>query len=209
VRERGSIGSVFEVPGSPSAGSDDAGQGRQIHFLRPLVLALFNNTTEGVSFQISSRVEVPDSRLRVSVALIGEPLAGSSATFIGTKGLALWLRAVEDSINTGAEVPVTNLWGTGAAASPIPGVVNAAGNQVADTSLGGWAKEFVTGGRAMVGTVTTPAGAVLTGAGNLVLQVRYTPEGTARFSRWEWEEIRKACGNRPSYVGATTPIVAG
>lgn len=198
------IGTDYQVPGSPTAGRDT---GRQIHFLRPLILCNFNNAIEAFG-SIGFRVEVPDSRLRVNVALIGEPNAGASDHFIGPKNLLLWLRAVEDSIQFGTEVPITNLWGTGAAASPIPGVVNLAGAQVNDPNLGGFSREFTTAGRAIIGTITTPNPSVHNGNGNLTLQVRYTADGVT-FRPAEWEEIRKACGNQPSYVGASSALMVG
>ncbi len=199
-----SFGANWEAPGSPSSATDDRGQGRQIHKLRPLTLIQFVGSSEALENQsVSFRIEVPDSRLRVNVALIGVPTAGADSNFIGTKGLTLWLRAVEDSIDAGTVVPITNLWGTSAAPGAIPGYIDNTGAIVADSALGGWGKEFVTSGNAIEGTIRYPA-TVNTGAGLLVLQVRYTPEAI-RFPRDEWDEIRKACGRNlygQPFIGA-------
>lgn len=195
-------GQNWESPGSASSATDDAGQGRQIHFLRPLLLMQFVGSSEALTGAVSFRIEVPDSRLRVNVALLGIAL-GSSNNILGGKGLTLWLRAVEDAIDTGTVVPISNLWGTSAAPGAFPGYTDSTGTIVPDSGLGGWGKEFVTAGRAIEGTVNYPAD-VNTGVGNLVLQVRYTPEAI-RFPRVEWDEIRKSCGcNR---YGA--PLIGG
>lgn len=183
-------GSNYESPGSPSSRTDNLGQGRQIHVLRPLTLMQFAGSSEGNNGSASFRIEVPDSRLRVNVALLGQATDGSN-NILGGKGLTLWLRAVEDAIDGGGAVPITNLWGTGTTAAPIPGYIDNTGTAVADPDLGGWGKEFVTSGRAIEGTINYPS-TVNTGAGLLVLQVRYTPEAI-RFPRDEWDEIRKAC----------------
>jgi hypothetical protein len=197
----------WESPGSQSSRSSAGGVGRQIHVLRPLTLMQFAGSSEGNTGEVSFRVEVPDSRLRVNIALIGQPSDGAAANFIGTKALTLWLRAVEDSQDFGTEVPITNLWGTGAAADPIPGYIDpATGLAVADTNLGGWAKEFVTIGRGIIGTVNYPA-SVNTGAGQLVLQVRYQPEAGIRFPWDEWDEIRRSCDR--SGIGALPLTFAG
>jgi len=200
-------GISYEAPGSQSSRSSAGGVGRQIHVLRPLALMQFVGSSEGNTGEVSFRVEVPDSRLRVNLAIIGQPSAGAAANFIGNKGLTLWLRAVEDSQDYGTEVPITNLWGDGTTPDPIPGSIDpATGLVVADTNLGGWAKEFVTIGRAIIGTVNYPA-TVNTGAGQLVLQVRYQPEAGIRFPWDEWDEIRRSCDR--SGIGALPLQSAG
>jgi hypothetical protein len=188
-------GAEWESPGSPSSATDDHGQGRQIHYLRALPLMTFINSGS-VTGSVSFRVDVPDSRLRVNVALLAQCTdGGSPASLIGAKGLNMWLRATEDSIETGDPAPITNLWGTGAQPAPIPGYIDPqTGLYAADANLGGWGKEFVTIGNAIVGTVNYP-GADPTGAGQLVLQVRYIPEAI-RFPRDEWDEIRRQCGRK-------------
>ena len=196
------IGEQWEAPGSPSSATDDGGQGRQIHFLKPLTLMQFVGSSEALDGAVSFRVEVPDSRLRVNIALIGVS-QGSSNNILGGKGLTLWLRAVEDSWDTGTVCPITNLWGTSAAPGAIPGYIDNTGTIVADANLNGWGKEFVTAGRAIEGTVNYPA-SVNTGVGLLVLQVRYTAEAI-RFPRQEWDEIRRGCGR--SLYGQ--PLIGG
>jgi len=193
-------GAQWESPGSPSSATDDRGQGRQVHKLKPLSLMQFVGSSEGNTGEVSFRVEVPDSRLRVQVALIGIAL-GSSNNVLGGKGLTLWLRACENAIDTGTVVPITNLWGTGGTLAPIPGYIDNTGAYVADANLAGWGKEFVTAGDAIEGTVNYPS-TVNTGPGQLVLQVRYTPEAI-RFPRDEWDEIKRLCG-RNRYGDALT-----
>ena len=183
-------GAQWESPGSASSRTDDQGQGRQIHKLKPLTLMQFVGSSEGNTGEVQFRVEVPDSRLRVNIALIGIAL-GSSNNILGGKGLTLWLRAVEDAWDTGTVCPITNLWGTDAIPGAIPGYIDNTGTIVADPNLNGWGKEFVTSGNAIEGTVNYPS-TVNTGAGQLVLQVRYTPEAI-RFPRDEWDEICRLC----------------
>lgn len=194
------FGSEWEGPrGSASSGSDNRGQGRQIHVLPPVVLATFTNDAEGNTGDVSFRVEVPDSRLRVGIEIVGVPGNGNSDNaFIGTKGLTLWLRAVANAIQGGREIPMTNLWGTAAAPGPIPGDI-IAGVPTNDPDLGAWGKEFVTIGRAIVGTISY-ADVVQTGVGQLALQVYYTPEAI-RFPDYEWQEIKAQCGS--NCVGPT------
>lgn len=181
---------------SPSSGSDDAGEGRQLHVLKPEKLIFFDSGLfAGVTGSASFRVEVPDSRLRVHIAIIAQPPTNSSATpqaCLAGKNLTMWLRAVEDGIQSGRGIPITNLWGTNAAPGAIPGYVNAAGAIVADPDLAGWGKEFVTAARAIVGTINYPVAA---GAPTcqIMLQVRYTPEAI-RFTAVEWQEICAQAG---------------
>jgi hypothetical protein len=185
----------YSSPGSQSSRSRAGGSGRQIHVLRPLPLIQFVGSSEALTGDVSFRVEVPDSRVRVALEIIGQPGAGSEAAdnFIGGKGLTLWLRAVADSVDFGTSVPITNLWGTSAVPDPIPGYIDpTTGLAVADTNLGGWGKEFVTIGRAVVGTINYAA-AFNSGAGQLVLQVRYQPDAGVRFPWDEWDEIRRSC----------------
>jgi hypothetical protein len=184
----------WEHPGSPSSATDDSGQGRQIHVLgQAIPLIYFDGTAEGHTGPVEFRVEVPDSRLRVNIALIGQPGPGVDPNFIGGKGLTLWLRAVEDAVRGGAEVPITNLWGTSAVPGPIPGYIPpSTGLETRDTDLGGFGKEFVTSGNAIVGTVIVPPEMGTAGNGSLILQVRWTPEAI-RFPRDEWYEIRGQC----------------
>jgi len=170
----------------------------QVYILKPLILINFDQNAEADN-SVSFRVEVPDSRLRCNVALIGEPRAGAANNFIGSKAMTLWLREVEDSIQFGTSVPCTNLWGTSAAPGAFPGTVNAAGAIVADTALGGFSREFVTAGRAIVGTVRYQF-AFNSGLGDLALQVRYTPEAGMRFSAKEWQAICNRAGR--SFEGA-------
>lgn len=187
------IGAQWERPGSPSSATDDDGQGRQIHVLPQAVpLIYFTGDEAGFTGDVSFRVEVPDSRLRVKISLIGQPGAGIDPGFIGGKGLTLWLRAVEDAVRGGAEVPITNLWGRGNAGGPIPGYVASDGTETTDPFLGGFSKEFVTAGDAIVGTVTVPVEQGGDGTGSLILQVRWQPEAI-RFPRDEWYEIRGQC----------------
>jgi hypothetical protein len=187
----------WEHPGSPSSASDNHGQGRQRKVLLPITLMQFAGSVEGAIGAVAFRVEVPDSRLRVKISIIGKPTAGNGSSFIGTKGLTLWLRAVEDSIQGGDAVPVTNLWGTSATPGPIPGELDNTGTPVAVTTLGGFSKEFVTAADAIVGTINYPA-AVDTDTGLLLLQVSYVPE-PFRVPAEEWREIEGQC--RASIIG--------
>jgi len=178
---------------SPSAGSDNRGQGRQRHVLPPVTLYQFSGSSEGNKGNVSFRVDVPDSRLRVNIALIGKPTgANTDPLFIGPKAMTMWLRAVEDAQQGGNAIPITNLWGTSAVPDPMPGYVDpTTGLVVADANLGGWGKEFVTAGNAIEGTIFYTTGAA-TGAGLLLLQVRYVPEAI-RFPDAEWQEIAAQC----------------
>lgn len=188
-------GSSWQHPGSPSSGSDNRGQGRQRHVLPPVMLMQFNNNSEGHIGDVDFRVEVPDSRLRVNLAIIGKPTGSNTDyAFIGPKLMTMWLRAVEDAIQGGNAVPITNLWGIATAFDPIPGYIDNTGVAVADTSLGGWGKEFVTAGDAIEGTVHygSDGVGVQSGTGLLLLQVRYVPEAI-RFPDNEWQEICAQC----------------
>lgn len=183
------LGAQWGSPGTPSDATDDGGQGRQFHTLLPIVVANFAGNSEGAVGNVSFRVFVPDSRLRTKIVLLPQrPPAGSNFTLQG-KGLTLWLRDTEPGKQTGTYYPITNLWGTSTTPGPIPGSIDpATGLPIADPGLQGFGKEFVTAGRAIEGTITY---AVLnnSGKGQIVLQVEYTPDGTSRFPRNEWQEI--------------------
>jgi len=187
-------GAEWEKYGTQSSRTNDGGQGRQRHVLDPLPLMNFVGSSEANTGSVDFRVEVPDSRLRVQLAIIGNPRDGSSVDFIGTKGLTLWLRAIEDSQFSGDPIPITDLWGTSGDPGPIPGEFDNTGTIVAVPTLGGWGKEFVTAGNAIMGTIDYPE-VENTGPGDLILQVRYVPEGF-RIPWEEWDEIRRQCGRR-------------
>jgi hypothetical protein len=144
-------------------------------------LVIFDGVTTGTK-TVRFRVPTPDSRIRQNVALLGVPVPGGSATFLGGKALTLLLQGVSDAVEGGMTVPVTSL--------PNPAV----GTPFAipeNSSLGGFAYESVTIGDAIEGEVsaTGTADAIV---GRLVLQVRYQPDGQ-RLPWDEWREIVAQC----------------
>lgn len=151
---------------------------RQIYVPPPRTLVLFGATGTGT---VDFRVEMPDSRVRANVGVIGVPDPGQANNFLSLKNVKLWLRAVVDAKNGGMPIPITDLLGTQAAPATIP----------QSAGLGGYGREFVTAGDAIEGTITIGATGS-TVAGELVLQVRYQPD-SQRLPWAEWDEIKRVC----------------
>jgi hypothetical protein len=156
---------------------------RQIHLLQPITPVYFTGG-EGATGTVDFRVDVPDSRLRVRIDVIGVPAPGGRVDFLSTKVVSLWLRAVSDSQQDGWAVNVTNLFATQAAPLTIP----------QDAGLGGYSREFVTAADAIQGTLTIADGD--NNPGKLIVQARYQPDAGADFENWEeWTRFagRPAC----------------
>jgi hypothetical protein len=128
------------------------------------------------------------------VALIGVPAPGGDPLFLFGKNVTLSLQSVVDAKQGGMTIPVTSL--------PDP-AVSAAFKIPENATLGGFAYEAVTIGDAIEGTITVVGVADAVG-GQLMLQVRYQPDGQ-RLPWDEWREIVSECAP----ASLEPPIVIG
>jgi hypothetical protein len=172
---------------SPSSGRGP----RQIYCPRRLLLATFAGTPTVGSKQVAFRVETPDCRLHWKFSVIGINEGGPGSALLASRGLKIWVAALEDDNVIGFRgTPVTDIEGTSAAPTNFPSDPTGA----YDTGLGGYSLENDgASADAIQGVITIPAqggGPV----GSLYLQARYQPNVQNLLPWDQWDEIRAACG---------------
>ncbi len=150
---------------------------RQKHIPQSIILArLTGNPDAGKN--ITFRVPVPDSRLRVKLSILWTPGSGAFPN-LAAAGNTLWLYEAElDLSSSGRTVPCVDLEGTSAAPITIP----------KSADLAGYSREFVTAADYIEGVVGIVGTALF--AGTVILQTRYQPD-SVRFTQDEWDEIRR------------------
>jgi hypothetical protein len=179
---------------------------RQFHAPRPDVLI---DTVLGIQAKALFRVPVPDSRLRVKVAVFFSPVPSS----ITSGGLPIDIRSqwpstiwlgleeIDFAGRIAGPVPVQNL-----IVNPTTGllVTRAAPLTIpSDANVMGYSQEFQTGGDQIVGELVTTFSAPQNQNGRWMLYTRYQPDGLS-MPPDEWESVKKFCTPRVvSTTGAT------
>jgi hypothetical protein len=195
-------GQVPEAVADPAAppqwgrGSPSSGSGPRLIKVPPArVLVRFDGATLATA-QVTFRVPVPDSRLRVGIKVLGYPQGAVARNFLAGKNVKLWLYAA-DELDNGTTIPVTDLSiGSSVSTQSAPVTIPV------DPGLGGFAREMVTSADYIEGVLTC-IGVANGVKGQLILAARYQPEAGANFSWDEWAEIRALCDPSPTSPIAT------
>jgi hypothetical protein len=163
---------------------------RQLYRPRRDLLVHFT-AAGGAGGVVRFRVDIPDPRLRVQLAVRAVPddqIRRPNDVLAG-RALKLWLSTLEDDEADGGSAgglgtPITNLEGTSGVPIAFP----------ADAGLGGYGREFSTLGNAIQGVITIPAQPALAAqACKLFLQTRFAPQVQQVIPWDQWEEIRAQC----------------
>jgi len=157
-----------------------SGPAHQIYIPRFIRLATFSGAGFGTAVV---KVPCPDSRLRVKVAVLFIPPAGTviaPSTFTNSQSIWIYETETDESGVNGGDIPTTNVEGTEASPTSFP---------EADGLLG-YSREFVTAADSLkiqVAFATSPAV-----AGSWVAQFRYQPNNVS-FTAEEWNAITAKC----------------
>ena len=163
---------------------------RELYRPRRELLASLGNTG-GNGGLIRFRVDIPDPRLRVQIAVRAAPSNQGNRpnNCLQARNGTLWLATLEDDEGDGGDAgglgtPINNL--EGSAATPIPFPV--------DAGLGGYGREFSTLGNAIQGVIIFPLQAAIANtACKLWLQSRFAPQ-VRQVIPWPLgEELRAQC----------------
>jgi hypothetical protein len=163
---------------------------RELYHPRRELLASLSSTGGGGG-TIRFRVDIPDPRLRVQIAIRAAPSdqGQKPSTCLALRNGTLWLSTLEDDEGDGGDAsglgtPVNNLEGSSTAPISFP----------LDAGLGGYGREFSTLGNAIQGVIVFPVQAAHANtACKLWLQSRFAPQ-VRQIIPWPlWEELRAQC----------------
>ena len=143
-------------------------------------------TGSGAARSIDFQVPIPDSRLRVKIAVLFIPTSGTASSGLGG---TIWLREADQDASgvSGNLIPATNIEGTLA----VPTVFPTAGLQ-------GYSREFISAADFILGTTVFTSGGP-SSHGSWVLQTRYQPQAV-RFTPQEWDIIAPLCNPSAQYL---------